>query len=187
MALKPEKATQMSKNIYLPFVLLLSLVIIGCEGIEKAPGEHTLKLTKPHHSDQLVFDDNNIKIRFTVTRRQIDFTLWNRTQQPLGIIWDEIILRDPEGETHWVLNKAEDTDKMRTKTAHATTTHPHVDPTVVPPGSSLNDYIKPFPSGFQEVFIYPAKYASGSRIKLTMPLEINGTIKVYTFGFEVVD
>ncbi len=185
---KPDRVTYMPRNIYLPFALLLLLIVVaGCEAIEKAPGEHTLKLTKPTHSDQLVFADENIKVRFTVTQRRIEFTLWNRTQQPLGIIWDETILRDPEGETHWVLNSTEDTQRMSTKTAHATTTHPHIDPTIVPPGSSISEYIKPFPSGFQEILIYPSKYATGSRIKLIMPLEINGLIKVYTFGFEVVD
>ncbi|MCP4364969.1 MAG: cytidine deaminase, partial [Planctomycetes bacterium] len=63
----------MPRNIYLPFALLLLLVFVvaGCEGIEKAPGEHTLKLTKPTHSDQLVFDDENIQAKL-LARKVID-------------------------------------------------------------------------------------------------------------------
>lgn len=178
----------MLRNIHLSFtLLLLSLTIIGCEGIEKAPSEHTVKLTKPAPSDGLVFSDDNIQIRFTVLREKIDFTLWNKTQGPVAIIWDETIFRDPEGATHWVINSKEDRDTVPTKTAQATTTHPHIDPIVVPAGSSYSDYFKPFPSGFQEIPVYPFKYAEGSRMQLSLPLEINGQVKVYTFGFEVME
>lgn len=178
----------MLRNVHLPFTLLLLFLIgIGCEGIEKAPGEHAIKLTKPTHSDELAFSDDKIQMRFVVLREKIDFTLWNKTQEPISIIWDEIIFRDPEGATHWVINSKEDPSTVRTKTAQVATTHPHIDPTIVPAGSSYSDYIKPFPSGFQDVYIYPSKYAAGSRIVLTLPLEVNGQVKVYTFGFEVVD
>lgn len=178
----------MSRNMHLPFALLLLLLLIaGCEGIEKAPGEHTVKLTKPAPSDELAFSDDDVQIRFVVLREKIDFTLWNKTQGPVEIIWDEIIFRNPEGATYWVINSAEDPSTVRSKAAQATTTHPHIDPTVVQPGSSYSDYIKPFPSGLQEIPIYPFKYAGGSRMQLVFPLEINEQIKVYTFGFEVVE
>ncbi|MEE9514421.1 MAG: hypothetical protein V3V54_00180 [Candidatus Brocadiales bacterium] len=190
MACRYEMPTDM-KNQHVTFALLLFLLSLpftsGCTGIEKAPGKQTIRLTKPIHSDELEFSDDNINIYFIVQQRKIDFGLTNKTQGPIAIIWDEIILRDPEGATHWVINSAEDQDTVRTKTAHATTTHPHIDPSTIPAGASYNDYIKPFPSGFQDVLIYPLKYAGGSRIKLTLPLEIGGYIKVYTFGFEVVD
>ncbi len=177
----------MSRNMHLPFALLLLLITAGCTGIEKAPAEHTTRLIKPIVSDELVFEDEDIKLRFTVTRKHIDFTLWNKTQGPISVIWDEVQFRDPEGETHWVLNTQEDPHRVPTKAAHATIIHHHMDSTMVPPESSYNDYVRPFPSGFEDVLIYPFKYATGSRFKLILPLEIKEQIKIYTFGFEVMD
>ncbi|MFQ5863263.1 MAG: hypothetical protein ACE5IC_09115 [Candidatus Brocadiales bacterium] len=179
----------MFKNIYHPFsIFALLFLMAGCAGLEKAPREHTIRLIKPITSDELRFDDENIRLRFTVTQRQIYFTLWNKTQGPMSIIWDEVIFRDPEGVTYWVLNNEEEGQHaVPSKAAHAAASHPHIDSTEVPAGTSHTNYIRPFPSGFQDILIYPSKYAAGARFKVTLPLEVQGRIKVYTFGFEVMD
>ncbi|MFQ5956821.1 MAG: hypothetical protein ACE5KK_03520 [Candidatus Brocadiales bacterium] len=180
----------MFRNTYHPFSILALLLFIigGCAELEKAPREHTVRLIKPVTSDELRFDDENVRLRFTVTQRQIYFTLWNKTQGPISIIWDEVIFRDPEGATHWVLNNEEEEEHaVPSKAAHAATTHHHLDSTQVPAGSSHTNYIRPFPAGFRDILVYPSKHAAGARLKVTLPLEIQGRIKVYTFGFEVVD
>lgn len=175
------------RNLRIPFVLLLLLAVSGCTGIEKAPREHATKLIQPVSSEELVFEDDDIRVVFTVSRRRINFTLWNKTQEPIAIIWDEVLFRDPEGATHWVLNREQDPKKVPAKTAQAASSHAYMESTAVPAESSYSDYVRPFPSGFQDVFVYPSKYAAGSRFKLTVPLEITGQIKIYTFGFEVMD
>lgn len=179
----------MFRNIYHPLSLLVFLFLTaGCAELQEATREHTIKLIKPATSDELRFDDEDVRLRFTVTQEQIYFTIWNKTQGPISIIWDEVIFRDPEGATHWVLNNEEEGEhKVPSKAAHAATAHPHLDSTEVPAGSSHTNYIRPFPMGFQDVLIYPSKYAAGARFNVTLPLEIQGRIKVYTFGFEVVD
>ncbi len=179
----------MSRYIYHLFsLLLLVLLIAGCAELQEATREHTIRMIKPTTSDELRFDDENIRVRFTVTQRQIYFTLWNKTQEPISIIWDEVIFRDPEGKTHWVLNNEEESQHVvSSKAAHATTAHPHLDSTEVPARSSHTNYIRPFPIGFQDVLIYPSKYAAGARFNVSLPLDLHGHIKVYTFGFEVVD
>lgn len=179
----------MFRNMHPPLsILILLFLISSCAGLPEAPREHTIRLIRPIASSELRFDDENVRLRFTVTQRQIYFTLWNKTQGPISIIWDEIIFRDPEGVTYWVLNNEEEERRMVSgAVARAATTHPHLDPTVVAAGTSHTNYIRPFPSGFQEVLIYPTKYATGARFNVTLPLDIQGRIKVYTFGFEVVD
>ena len=51
----------------------------------------------------------------------------------------------------------------------------------------FRSYARPYPTGPQETYIYPEKYALGCRFSLVLPLEINERTKVYTFGFEIVE
>ncbi len=119
------------------------------------------------------FEDESILIRFTPERKRLYFTLWNKTQ-----------FVDPEGKSHWVLNSQETYREIGRVAAGG---HPLLDISVIPPGTSHGDYVRPFPAGPQEVYIYPVKYAGGSRFGLHLPLEINERTKVYTFSIEVVE
>jgi hypothetical protein len=163
--------------------LLLGCLLYGCAGVDKQKGaEYHFRLIKPIVSEELRFEDESILVRFTPEQKRLYFTLWNKTQSPMKILWDEVLFIDPEGESHWVLN-AEETYKEVGKVAAGV--QPLINPSVIPPGTSHGDYVRPHPKGTQDVYIYPTKKPVGSRFSLVLPLEINERTKVYAFSLEV--
>ena len=179
-----ERAYKVFRRIFLPG-LLLSFLFCGCAAFDKQKSTgHRFKLIKPITTEELRFEDESILVRFTPEYKKIYFTLWNKTQAPMKILWDEVIFINPEGQSHWVLNSQESYRDVGKVAAGA---HPLLDPSVIPPGISHGDYARPFQTGPVEAYIYPEKYAEGSRFTLVLPLEINERTKVYTFGFQIVE
>ena len=171
-------------RIFLPGILLFSL-LCGCAGLDKQKSAgHRFKLIKPITSEELRFEDESILARFTPEHKRLYFTLWNKTQAPMKILWDEVIFINPEGQSNWVLNSQE---TYRDAGKVAVGAHPLLDQSIIPPGTSHGDYARPYPTGTQETYIYTEKYALGCRFSLVLPLEINERTKVYTFGFEIVE
>jgi hypothetical protein len=185
MSVRPSavkvKTYKILSRIFLPGLLLFCLSY-GCAHYEQKA--ERFKLIKPTTSEELRFEDESVLIRFTPERKKLYFTLWNKTQAPMKILWDEVMFIDPEGKSHWVLNAQE---SYREVGRAAMGAHPLLDLTIIPPGTSHGDYVRPYPEGLQEFYIYPAKEAQGSRFNLVLPLEINERTKVYTFGFEVIE
>lgn len=184
----------MSRKVYLPLNLFILFFFASCSLFQKQDSaQHHIILNKPIRSSELRFEDESIMARFTPTQKQLYFTVWNKTQAPIRIIWDEVIFIDPEGVSRWVLNTEEDyepttsTAKASKAASVATGGHPLMSPTVVPVGASHTDYVRPYPSGVVEVPIFSTKNPQGSRFSMVLPIEINQKLKVYTFGFEVVD
>lgn len=178
-----------NNNMYSKIFLLgfsLFCLLCGCAtfGKKQQVTEHHIRLIKPFTSKELRFEDESILIRFTPERKKLYLTLWNKTQAPMKILWDEVRFIDPEGQSHWVLNKQE---TYREVGMAAMGAHPLLDPSIIPPGTSHGDYARPYPETPQEVYIYPEKDAKGCRFTLSLPLEINERTKVYTFSFEVMD
>lgn len=180
--LTTKVGTRMSRKLSL--LALFLQFLLGCSLFEKTQEQHKFTMIRPEYSDELRYEDEDVVVRFTPKQKQIDFTVWNKTQAPMRIIWDEIRFLDPEGRSHWVLNSQENIEKH---TRVAAGGHPLITPSVVPVGGSYSDYLLPFPIGVQEVLIYPTKGAKGSRFQVAFPLEIREHVKVYTFGFEIKD
>jgi hypothetical protein len=90
-------------------------------------------LAQPAPSRTLSYEDDAISITFSVTNEQLEFTLKNKTQEPQTINWDEVSYIDLDGTAHRVLHKGVklmDRDKPQS-------------PTVIPPGTRIDDVIEP--------------------------------------------
>jgi hypothetical protein len=175
--------TRILRNTFLLIVAFLAFG--GCETLEgRKAKEYQTVLRKPVDSEEKQFEDERLRIHFSPSHKLISFTLHNKAQVPIKIIWDEVLFINPEGETRWVLNSHVEYP-VRIKTADYV--HHHIDSTIVAPGQSYSDYVRPFPKGLEEELIYPFKDAQYARFKLIMPVEIEGQVTVYTFAFEVVE
>ncbi len=170
-----------SDKLLLLFVLS---VINGCAILEGEQGkEYRTVLYQPIRSETKQFENENFCINFFPSNKLISFTLQNKTQLPIKIVWDEVIFTNPEGETYRVLNS-----RVRYK-SHGKVSDPahhFVAPTEVSPGQTYSDYIRPFYTGVRDKLIYPVKDARGSRFKVMLPLEVKGHVNIYTFAFEII-
>lgn len=165
--------------------VLLFLAVSGCEILEgRKVKEYQTILRQPIHSEAKQFENEKLRINFSPSHEVISFVLQNKTQSPIKIIWDEIIFTNPEGKTYRVLNPSM---KYKRPGKITDTADRHIAPTEVAPGQTYTDYIRPLPAGVEDELIYPFKDAQGSRFKLTLPLEIEGQVNVYTFAFEVIE
>lgn len=151
-----------------------------------------------------VYEDSLIKITFSITRTEIDFVMFNKTENPIKIIWDEASFI-PYQEGKRVIHKGVtyiDRDKSQV-------------PTTVPSKTMWSDLIVP-----TENITYRAPYQGmlvpnpggwdtkdmwllddlgkpenvelimkqkGLKYRVLLPMEINGVKKNYTFNFQITD
>ncbi|MGO9273225.1 MAG: hypothetical protein ACLQOO_23815 [Terriglobia bacterium] len=155
--------------------------------------EYVFKLTKPRESDATVFEDEVIRIDFALSdlqdnQKPILFELHNKTQEPLTISWDQCSYVDGTSRSHRVIHegiKLEEREKPQA-------------PTIVPPGSTIQDSFYPSDSitliGPDVGWMYrpflpreSPEAQKGKTISLFMPVEIQKQQRNYLFAFTITD
>lgn len=146
-------------------------------------------LAQPAPSSTLTYEDNTISIAFTVANEQLEFTLSNKTQEPQTINWDEVSYMDLDGRAHRVLHKGVklvDRDKPQS-------------PTVIPPGTRIDDVIEPSDSvqwnsvvndWTHDPLLPPSQLIvnfKGKTFGTFLPIVIDGKKKNYTFTIRIDD
>lgn len=154
------------------------------------PAKYIFVMTKPKDNRELLFEDDFLRILFSISEIEIGFLLHNKTSNPIKIDWDQVSYVDVSSESHKVMHsgvKYIDREKPQA-------------PTVLPPTAKLNDII--FPTDY--VFYTSGKYGKWSRnplfpdatkaelykgksFSVFIPFEINGVIKNYFFTFNIED
>ncbi len=168
---------------------------------------------KPGPDKSFVYEDGLFNGQFYVTSSRINFTLTNKTDRSIKIIWDEAAFIDMEGQSGRVTHEG-------VKYIDRNASQP---PSVVPSEKSLTDFVVPTervyyregyysqyfstPGGWEESsLILPGSrniisgdsaavnawtkeivVNKGKRFGLLLPLEIEGIVNEYTFWFEVQD
>lgn len=195
------------------FLLLVSFFLGGCFAPSQLQ-QQMQNANKYNYSHKLVgeditesntFNDGKIKVVFSVGIKQIEFSMFNLTTNPIKIIWDEtalILFAESKRVFHKGVNYAERNNSQP--------------PTLIAPKSVVDDLVAPSeyayfrkgyyvnafanqPSGWES---YPLFYSSdmgddqtrniilalkGHRYRLFMPIEIDGVRKNYTFEFEITE
>ena len=186
--------------------VLLSISLVGCISIAQLKGNtysYSHKLTGENITDK-TYEDNDLKITFTVGTKDIDFEIYNKTDKSVKIIWDETSFI-PYGEGKKVMHKGvKYTDRDAAQV-----------PTSIPSKTSWSDIIVPTdnvyfrqgyysqylsnPGGWETTDLWissdfnkPETEAvvmklKGWKYRLVMPMEVNGVKKEYTFNFEITD
>jgi hypothetical protein len=186
--------------------VLLSISLVGCISIAQLKGNtysYSHKLTGENIIDK-TYEDNDLKITFTVGTKEIDFEIYNKTDKSVKIIWDETSFI-PYGEGKKVMHKGvKYTDRDAAQV-----------PTSIPSKTSWSDIIVPtdnvyFRQGYYSQYLSnPGGWETndlwisadfnkpeteavvmklkGWKYRLVMPMEVNGVKKEYTFNFEITD
>ena len=152
--------------------------------------DYVISMVKPKANKNLVWEDANIKISFTVTQSQIQFDLRNKTEEPIKIDWNQVSYVDVLGDSHRVMHKG-------VKLADRENSQP---PSTIPPTANISDMVYPTDyvhyssgkyGGWSEEDMFPdapkAKLYKGKSFSVFMPLEINGKTKNYFFRFIIDD
>lgn len=146
---------------------------------------YVFALAKPRESDNLVYEDDSIRIAFAMVKAQVQFSLQNKTESAIEINWDQAAFIDFSGLSHRVIHtgtKLNDRDKPQA-------------PATVPPTARIGDIVYPADyaewSGsewLQRPVLPPAEVAyKGRTFSVFMPLKINGEPKNYLFTVKVLD
>jgi hypothetical protein len=184
---------------------LAMLLLAGC-GVN-----YKFALKKPTPSDRIAFEDENIAVSFDVRHKEIYFTLANKTDGAIQIVWDSSSYVDAEGSSHKVLHKIQDSldgynDYQASK---------RQSPSTIGPGAQLNDYLFPVDyviittesdttnsaSGvnvtsttttFNRKPLLPqlldnAQKIVGKSLKVSLAMQIDGSARQYDFEFEIAD
>jgi hypothetical protein len=168
---------------------------------------------KPEPDNKYVYEDGLFSGIFYVTNSRINFTLTNKTDHSIKIVWDEAAFIDMDGQSGRVAHAG-------VKYVDRNASQP---PSVIPGGRSITDFVLPTervyyregyygqyyssPGGWEELplvlpalrsiagsdsaavhaFASEAEANKGKRFGLLLPLEIEGVVNEYTFWFEVQD
>lgn len=190
------------------FVLsvILSITLVGCISIAQLRG-NTYSYSHKLVGDNItgnVYEDNDLKITFSVGTKEIDFEVFNKTDKSVKIIWDETSFI-PYGEGKKIMHKGV---KYVDRNAAQV-------PTAIPSKTTWSDMVVPTdniyykqgyysqyvsnPGGWETTDLWissdfnkPETEAvvmklKGLKYRLVMPMEVNGVKKEYTFNFEITD
>jgi len=186
--------------------VLVAITLPGCISIAQLRGNtysYSHKLTGDNITDNL-YEDNDLKISFSVGTKEIDLEIYNKTDKSIKIIWDETSFI-PYGEGKKVMHKGV---KYVDRNAAQV-------PTTIPSKTSWSDMVVPTDNVYYKQGYY-SQYVSnpggwettdlwltadfnkpeteavvmklkGLKYRLLMPMEVNGIKKEYTFNFEITD
>lgn len=162
-------------------------------GVRMKDSKYTFKMLKPKESDDLAFEDDALRIAFTIDRHRFKFSLLNKTESPMKLDWNQISYVDPSNGSHKVMHDGGryiERDKA-------------IPPTVIPPSAKVDDFILPtdavhytqsgWNKGWNEEPLFPkpekkeARALIGKTFSAFMPIEINSTTKNYNFVFQITD
>jgi hypothetical protein len=151
------------------------------------PVDYTFVLVKPAESESLVFEDENLKIAFEVSRKAINFSLTNKIDTALKIDWNQVSYVDVDGKAH--------------KVFHTGVTYKDRDaslpPSIVPPTAKFEDMALPSDysqwsdvgGGYYSLDLLPQAASASSYVgkifSIYMPVEMNNGVKGYLFSFRI--
>jgi hypothetical protein len=155
----------------------------------KYPVDYNFVMTKPVKSDSLTFQDSNIEIKFAISRTSFTFALANKTDEGIGIDWEQASFIDTEGKMHKALYGG--------KTASFD--GPSVQgPRLIPPGArlevmefpgdwSLKDALQGCKTDWEALFPAgdEAKVFAGKTVSFFLPLHVKDVTKSYLFSFNI--
>jgi len=162
-------------------------------GVGIKDSKYTFKMLKPKESDELAFEDAALRIVFNIDRHRFKFSLFNKTDNPMKLDWNQISYVDLSSGSHKVIHDGVryiERDKA-------------IPLTVIPPSAKIDDFILPtdavhyaqsgWNKGWHEEPLFPkpekkeALALKGKTFSAFMPIEINSTTKNYNFVFQITD
>jgi hypothetical protein len=159
-------------------------------GIGLVGAKYTITMTAPSVSESPRYEDDVLAVVFKTSEAQLDFTLKNKTGDPLKIDWNQFAFVDADGKSMKVIHGGV---KLADKGAS-------LPPTIIPPGANIDEMVAPseyvsfvggVAAGWRHRPIFPdfpaAARLKGKTFSVFMPVEANGIVKNYMFTLKVSD
>jgi len=185
-------------NRFLVAAMLLFCLLWSGSATAHAAAYYDFVLASPVESSELTYSDEAINIKFFIPSRNVTavhFQLYNKTSDPIKLIWDFASFISPIQETLRI---------SRERVPYAGDIGiKHIDPTIVLPNTNKNDHIKVsyiihaaslhsfkpywnqetlFPDIYDEATLY-----NNATFGVVLPIEIKGEIKYYNFTFRITN
>jgi len=153
------------------------------------PIDYTFVLVKPRQTDGLLFEDEGLKVRFSVSRKAVNFSLTNQTDSAIRIDWNQVSYVDVDGKSHKVFHRG-----ITYKDRDAS-----LPPSIVPPNATFEDVVLPsdysqssdVEGGYFEQDLLPQAAGAtsyvGKTISVFAPIEVSGSVKSYLFTLKITD
>lgn len=145
---------------------------------EKPAGRNVGKSTLTENG---VYEDIIISIKWSEDRQIFNFNLKNMTNSMMKVLWDEALIVNFDGFTERVLHKGADLDALKQSQQ----------PSLIPSKAQLADYFwsERYYGGNRLVYGYGGtKYNEendGKRMKIILPVQVGNITYSYTFIFEM--
>ncbi len=144
-------------------------------------------LIKQNNNNIYNFEDSNIKMDLTVKNESIDFSLFNKTNNTIKILWDDVVFIGIDNKSSRVIHQGiRYMDKANPQT-----------PTVVVKQTSINDLMVPSDNinfALSTWVVNPLipynvskEQIIGTKIKIYFPIEIQGKKTEYLLTFSITD
>jgi hypothetical protein len=163
------------------------------ENAKERYGESKIVNFEEEGKTKYSYEDDMIKIVWLPLSTQFGFTLQNKTDHSIKIIWDEAVYVDQNGSSRRVIHKdIRYTDINNPETSSVVVKNATVDEMIVPADNIYSGYggwkTKPmFPNSAnseKELSILAQQYI-GKEVRVLLPLKIQETINEYIFTFKV--
>jgi hypothetical protein len=160
-------------------------------------GKPVIKPITDGNETKYSYSDSIINIVWFVGNTELDFTITNKSNKSIKIVWDDAAYVDPSGQSHRVMHKGIKYTDRNNPTA----------PTVVVKGTTLTDMLVPtdkvtyfdgyYSSGWNTAPLLPTigtsieqlKQASdqvvGKNVSVLLPIETGVGRKEYLFTFKI--
>lgn len=129
------------------FISLLAMIFLS-SCAPSNPYRYVYQMTKPQKNENNKFEDDKVNFEFKINDADVSFKLYNKTEKPLKIIWDEASFVN-QGEAQKIMHKNIkfiDSEKSQA-------------PTVIPPGAYISEIIQPIDDITLVQNSYPTQYS----------------------------
>ena len=173
---------------------------VSRSGLNSAdPPDALIIKTSAQYPESYSYEDSSLCITWTGSGVEFGFVLRNKTMSTMRVLWDGAVIMDPEGRSQRVIHsgvKLIERDQAQV-------------PSVILAGGILDDMVVPAknfefvpgqyggwrttpmldPCGFTPTpaDTSAARMHIGKKFRVMLPIEVNGEVTEYTFGFVVDD
>lgn len=185
----------------LTFMLFLAVILASCgvyyreediykvrlreveqpENVKEQYSKSKITILAEENETKNSYEDDFIKIIWLPALTEFSFTLENKSDISIKIIWDEAVYIDEDNTSRKVMHsgvKYEDKEKAQPLT-------------VIAKKTKINDLVTPVDNicfnrdSWGTLSLFSAEKSDGKTVKILLPIQIQETINEYIFSFKI--
>lgn len=181
----------------LTFMLFLAVILASCgayqdiykvrlreveqpENVKEQYSKSKITIFAEENETENSYEDDFIKIIWLPALTEFSFTLENKSDNSIKIIWDEAVYIDEDNSSLKVIHsgvKYVDSEKAQPLT-------------VIAKKTKINDLVTPldniyYSDGWRKRPLFSVQKSAGKTVKILLPIQIQETINEYIFSFKI--